>query len=370
MRAVRLSISVIAMCSGCGCRDSDPAPRPAPAEAAPATPPWPEARGNHVAVWDAQRQQMILFGGDTAGSEVAGDAWILDLSGSPTWSRVDSPGPPARRSHSGVWDPTGNRMIVFAGQDAAGDRNDTWTLSTRERPPRWRELAPAELPPPARRDHCAAWSARRRLFVVDGGITGGQTSAETWIAVPADDKVSWRRLTPGGDAPPPRSGHACVADDERDRIIVYGGEAADVWVLDLAAEPPAWSKLAVEGTVPAPRIEHSAVWDPARKRLIAYGGLHITPVTGGEADWHYEYHRDAPVLDLSGPVARWSDLGPAVRSGYVPRAHTAVFDAPRERIVLFGGIGMYASSQLWILNLGASWTEVPGGKPTPFTEQR
>ena len=49
-------------------------------------------------------------------------------SGAPAWRRVTSVGPSARWGHSAVYDAPRNRMIVFAGQSASGELADLWSL--------------------------------------------------------------------------------------------------------------------------------------------------------------------------------------------------------------------------------------------------
>ncbi len=68
------------------------------------------------------------------------------------WSQATPSGstPGARTGHTAVYDPLKNRMIVFGGTDAHGNRyNDTWTLSL-EGIPAWSQLAPAGILPAPR----------------------------------------------------------------------------------------------------------------------------------------------------------------------------------------------------------------------------
>jgi hypothetical protein len=90
------------------------------------TPPTP--RDFHSAIYDPVRDRMILFGGNDGAPH--GDVWELTLSGTPTWTRIDvaGSGPSARLSHRAIYDPLGDRMIVFGGYDSRS-LNDLWALT-------------------------------------------------------------------------------------------------------------------------------------------------------------------------------------------------------------------------------------------------
>jgi hypothetical protein len=84
-------------------------------------------------VYDASSDRMIVYGGsdDVASMD---DTWVLRnataLGGAPAWVELaPSGGPPlARISHTAVYNPATNRMVVFGGQ-ASPFRNDVWVLS-------------------------------------------------------------------------------------------------------------------------------------------------------------------------------------------------------------------------------------------------
>jgi hypothetical protein len=78
---------------------------------------------------DAKRGRALLFGGRTEQGAVA-DVWALDLA-STAWRQVSiQGGPSARHSHDAVYDPVGDQMLVFGGSDGA-EQNDMWALRAR-----------------------------------------------------------------------------------------------------------------------------------------------------------------------------------------------------------------------------------------------
>jgi hypothetical protein len=87
----------------------------------------PTPRADASAVYIANGNQMIVFGGNFTGcaaSPSLSDTWVLTdangLTGTPAWSQLTPAGtpPPPRRGHTAVYNPTSDRMIVFGGEGA------------------------------------------------------------------------------------------------------------------------------------------------------------------------------------------------------------------------------------------------------------
>src|SRR6185503_14637070 len=143
------------------------------------------------AIYDPVRERMILYGGVTADPAAVGEVWELTLSGTPTWTQLTPTGgaPAARQSHSAVYDPASDAMIVFGGRNKSLWRNDVWRLSLRG-PMRWTNITPAA----------------------------------------------------SGDQPAPRADHVAMLDPVQHRMYVFGGDPPDeqTWRLELSGAP-AWS---------------------------------------------------------------------------------------------------------------------------------
>jgi uncharacterized repeat protein (TIGR01451 family) len=156
----------------------------------------------HTSVYDVSTNQMIVYGGCCPDGLASGDVWVLqnanglDAAGvpvAPTWTKLTTAGtlPPARYAHTAVYDPTGNRLVIFAGTTAVTNpADDVWIL----------------------------------------------THANGLGATP-----SWTRLTPLGAAPAGRTSHSAVYDTTSNHMIVYGGVSAtntvfaDVWALPIGS---------------------------------------------------------------------------------------------------------------------------------------
>ena len=248
----------------------------------------PPGHMNHSAIFDPVRSQMIVFGGIAA--EVPGtplnDLWTLSLTGTPTWTQLTPLGtpPPARQGHTAIYDPVGDRMIVFGGAVGLppGSVNDLWSLSL-SGTPTWSPLAASGTPPSARSFHSAIYDQPNGRIVIFGG--SGPLN-DTW-ALTLGASPAWSQLSPTGTPPSPREGHTAVVDDQRDRMLVFSGadnsfnfERNDVWELTLGASP-AWTQLAPAGTwPPAGREGACAIYDHSLDRLLAFGGYNATDTFG------------------------------------------------------------------------------------------
>jgi hypothetical protein len=184
--------------------------------AAPA--PGPAARSSHVAIYDEANHRMIIHGGLTYldGAYVAlGDAWALTLGGPPTWVPIqpEGPSPSERRGHVGIYDPEGQRMIIYGGSSLPGEYTDLWSLSLDDAP-RWTELTATGRNPGAlgSSGRCTAVydAEHQRMLVVSFPGLG----AAKVFALELGEAPTWHQfcspgITPSADA----TGNAVLASD-------------------------------------------------------------------------------------------------------------------------------------------------------------
>jgi len=327
----------------------------------------PSARDYHSAIYDAVRDRMIVFGGYDGVGSLRNDAWALTLSGTPAWTQLTPIGAPpvARDNHSAIYDPVGDRMVVFGGSDFNTLRNDVWALSL-EGTPAWTALAPGGTPPRGRYLHSANYDpVRERMIVYAGWDNTGSAATDVW-ALSLAGTPEWSNLTPAESPLSGRFFHSAIYDPAGDRMIVFGGQAQDYsflndsWALPLTGTP-AWSELIPGRTPPNQRDGMSTIWDPVRDRLLVFGG--VGPFS--------TYHDDVWALSLT-DSSTWTVLTP---SGNPPGArayHSAIYDPVRDRMLVFGGWPggnwYWYDNDVWALSLAdtLAWTPLaPVGKLPP-----
>jgi hypothetical protein len=77
----------------------------------------PRSRVGHAMTYDAGRQRVVLFGGDSLGGTLFGDTWEWDGE---NWTQVQDIGPSARAFHAIAHDSSRNRIVLFGGRTASG----------------------------------------------------------------------------------------------------------------------------------------------------------------------------------------------------------------------------------------------------------
>lgn len=318
----------------------------------------PGARGSESAVYDPVGDRLVTFGGQSAAG-IEGDTWELPFTGTPQWNPLVGfpPSPAPRSQHSAVLDPLRDRLIVFGG-NWGGDYDDLWSLSLAGTPT-WGPLLAGGTPPGARYDHSAIYDPVRDRMIVFGGMSNGFRMNDVW-ELSLSRAPSWSALMPAGPPPSPRYQHDAVYDAVHDRMIVFcgldaTGDRSDTWALSLSGAP-AWTELAPTGAAPAARHQSSAIADPARDRMIVFGGLGLG------------YLSDVWQLSLGDTLA-WALLAPTGAAPPGMYGHTAVLDPDRDRMVVFGGhsLGAY-SNDTWAMSLSGApaWTKLqpPGSRPS------
>ena len=322
-------------------------------------------RYGHSAIYDPIRDRMIVFGG-WDGTANLNDTWALSLSGPPTWNLITPVGslPPGRREHTAIYDPTRDRMVVFAGwNDASASRNDAWVISL-SGTPAWTDLGPTGTPPRARYRASAVYDPDGdRMIVFGGGQVFGDAQTEAWSLAFASG-ADWILLLPTSNPPEPRNGACGVYDSHRDRLIVVAGEWAgdtffnDVWALSLSGGQ--WTKLAPIGTPPSRRRYHTGIYDPVRDRIVIFSGADEGSLLN-----------DVWELSLAA-TPTWTRLQPAAPLPLNRYGSQAIYDPVRDRMLVFGGFGdggFY--NDVWALLLSGvpTWTQLaPTGALPPGRE--
>ncbi len=329
----------------------------------------PTARWSLATAYDPPHHRMIAFGGFDG--SYRNDLWELSLVDPPVWLPLAAAGAPpeGRAHHSAIYDPLRERMLFFGGSNGPVRFNDVWALSLGTSPA-WSLLATSGTPPSPRDLHSAIHDPSGDRMIVFGGLGPGFSNDAYALHLAT---LAWEPLTPSGVRPAPRWAHSALYDPVRQRMVVFGGATStnfnDAWELTLGSTPQ-WTLLATVGTPPAARSQHASIYDPVRDRMI---------VTGGGNPPGSLLFSDAWSLSLAG-TPTWSLLDPLGQPPGGRRLSRSIYDAGRDRLVLFGGYDGDFQADTWTLTWGtpasnhvsplADWASVTlgPGYPNPASE--
>jgi len=179
--------------------------------------------------------------------------------------------------------------------------------------------------------------------VLFGGVVAGGVSKDAHLLAQSGP-MDYKSLSPTGTAPSARSGHVAVfdrspGDDFTNRMLTVGGDSAGtlsamtVFALNrddrlTPSEPYSWSTITASGTAPSGRSRAAAIMDlGGSSRFFIAGGKNgsdqalnslwgLTLGAAGASSGSWRQYTNMPIA-LYG--------------------HSAIYDQPRNRIVVFGG---------------------------------
>jgi hypothetical protein len=143
------------------------------------------------AAWDSDHQIVVIFGGEgsSEGTQVY-DPYTNQ------WTAMRPPAEPAFRSGGNMVYDSHQRVFVLFGAQFTDDPH-TWIYDVRAN--RWRDAAPAEMPPTDRNDAVLAYDSHARKVVALIKIGGQEESSqparlETWTYDVAANR--WQKMNP------------------------------------------------------------------------------------------------------------------------------------------------------------------------------
>lgn len=326
------------------------------------TPGWTELAGDAPVGWsmglyDPVRERLVLKGASAVGGTgPVLSTWAIDLPSTDVTLLSPYVEPPALYEAQASYDAARDRMLVL-GQ---GSGPQMWSLSLGATP-QWSPVILGALP---RSGHAQVFDPIGDRIVVFGG-DGGSTGLSNEVHAFTTGDIDWEQITPAGTPPLPRYGATAIYDVPRERIILFGGYNPntfdgyldDVWALDLSG-PPAWTQLGTLGTPPPGRRDHVAIYDPVRDRMVVFGGLAEQTA----------YDREVWTLDLAG-APTWHYVGIL---GAVPRGRanaSGIYDSVNDALVVFGGAisPSLTDHDAWRLSLAGTpaWTQLLPTGPSP-----
>ena len=285
-----------------------------------------------------------------------------------TWTNMQPSNSPLPRWSEGtmVYDPTGQRTILFGGYgatDSTGSTfsplNDTWAYDVKNNS--WANLGPAD-PPTARYAGAVACDSEDGTVILFGGWDfTGQSLGDTWAYDPSTN--AWTDLSPV-QAPPPRYRASMVYDSTTGEMLLFGGVGSagvlnDLWAYSLANNT--WTELCPTSSPPA-RMGQGMVYDSVADRVLLFGGVN------GNGNYPANLLGDTWSYDRSGNT--WNKLNP--RTSPSPRTTQMAYDASRDRVVLFGGLAGYDQTNPFVNDtwsydpVADDWTQLaPASAPAP-----
>ncbi len=274
----------------------------------------PARRSAGTMITDVANGRLVLFGG-TDGVSSFDDVWTAAIGTSTVWTPLAVAGtPPAARSgHAAIYDPLRQRMVVFGGRNGS-DLNDAWELSLGMGSETWTPLGPLGSPPSPRSGVASIYDPNGDRMIV----FGGSSMTNDLHALNLGGSTSWTPLSASGTAPDARQGASAVYDPQGHRMLVFGGAGTladqnDLWQLSLSGAP-AWSNVGVSAPLPAARHDAFAVLDTVSHTLTIFGGADGAGLRSdmwsldlaGPSQWV-----DSAPLGVAGPGARSGAMGPA-----------------------------------------------------------
>ncbi len=201
-------------------------------------------------------------------------------------------------------------------------------------------------------DGTAISDAAHQRMIVHGGSDGTTVElSDTYIlSLPASGPLAW---TGPLSAPKPigREQHGAVYDSLHNRMLIFGGLDNDLsdgfplnqdsWSLSLDPTP-AWSPLLLAGT-PGFRLGHSAAYDELNQRMVIFGGDRDSTLNLTDEMWG---------MRLDGTPS-WNLMVPGGPKPSARYAHTALYDAVNQRIVIFGGFDSTFTelNDVWVIQM-------------------
>jgi hypothetical protein len=284
------------------------------------------------------------------------------------WTKIepaDTILPPGRYGHSSCYLPDQNGIFIYAGCDGSkAYLGDAWIFYLDSLV--WRNATPPTQNPRPRNFPAVCYMASMGKIFMFGGREGDDPPVpynDTWyydLAVMAWESVAV------GVSPRPRNSPGCAYDPLGNRVVIFGGWSPsyawypfldDLWLFYPDSE--SWDSVPKTTPWPRGRATGTLVYDPLEHRMILFGGIYFDTVSQ-----QYKLLRDSWALDLA--TLAWDSLE-VTNLQFVPPYydHGAVFDAPRNRMLVYGG-GASQSDEVWSLDMvEMNWQKVPTPGPTP-----
>ncbi len=335
--------------------------------AAVALPAGPIGLYGHGATYDSVNDRMVVFGGR---STVArhNEVWALSLApSSEQWTDISAQTgtiPTGRQYFGAASNSLGTRAWIHAG-DIGGATSELWQLDLAGTEAAW-TLMPTLGSAPLPRYLGNACISPGGMLYAGFGFLDNRGAADVWRYDTLAPGGGWTQT--GGGAPLSLVSTSHAYDPVGNRLIAFGGLGGGVhqtglWQLDLSSPVAEWSPLNVSGPSPSARRSASMVYDGSSSppRMLMFGGR--------TAYDHASIVSELWALELSPGNEQWIELAPTFTQHPGARTnHGAVIDGS-NRMIVYGGINTSGTSigTVFALDLGTlDWSQLtPTGVSPP-----
>ncbi|HBC46274.1 MAG TPA: hypothetical protein DCZ43_04440 [candidate division Zixibacteria bacterium] len=269
------------------------------------------ARQGFKAVYNTERNSIVLFGGSDSTGLMPEDTWEWNSFG---WQQIDTTGPPGRAGFGMCYDRALDLVILFGGWNLDnGYLDDTWIWNGSY----WINL---NIPgPAARSDFSMAYDEGNQSILLFGGGDEQTLYGDTWQW----NETGWSQLDITG--PPARIFSSMVNMPNYQVSLIFGGQAGyngevfgDAWIWVGSV----WLEL--EGNNPSSRVGQMMAFDPSwGESVVLFGGQDaLSPDVYYDDTWEFN-DWGWSLTGISQPSAR--SLG------------ETVYDDSLQQVILIGG---------------------------------
>ncbi|HKR62848.1 MAG TPA: kelch repeat-containing protein [Thermoanaerobaculia bacterium] len=235
--------------------------------------------------------------------------------------------PPARNSHSMVYDTKRQRIVMFGGRQETstfqGDAtilNDTWIFQNDN----WAQLAPATSPTPRHNSSMAYDIVNDRIVLFGGTVIDTEGAPKPVYDTWEFDGTTWAQV--GANGQPQVAKPVLAYDAERKQVLLMGLDAsattlpAVMYRYDATAKT--WTKVTPEKMPPCVN-EGYMVFQRSNKKVAWLGGICGSDTNQLDEVWEWDGTNWTKVTITNATIRAYSQA--------------VAYDTERDEIVMFGG---------------------------------
>lgn len=277
---------------------------------------FPEIRSEYAMAYNTQHKKIVAYGGRTgfrSDFENVNETWAFDYNKN-RWENLEPTSlPPWRSSHTIVYDPVRDKIVLFGGNDFDKAYNDLWQYDYTSN--EWTDINPVNSPE-ARQMHGMVYVPDRDVIIMYGGrrLNGGASFSDTWEL--NCKTYTWKKFNPGNS--PSVSDHVNITyDSSADKVLLY--IAPNIWAYDFNSDN--WTSPDAKNK---PDLNHSSfIYTPEFNKSILFGNMDGEE---GRYTWIYDY-----------PENSWTNITPENMPGVLIEHDCMVYLNDEHVFIQYGG---------------------------------